>query len=148
MSMLGTVVTMSAFLNRCWLLADRVPTPLRWLAVVGCALLIFILSAQPGLKVSSDPGVDGPTRHLAHVVVYGLLTVLLGWSLAGRRALTARIAVAGAFLALAYGATDEWHQTFVPSRTGRPEDLVWDGIGAILGCVALLLVIRARREPA
>ncbi len=139
---------MSSFLTRCWLLADRVPTRLRWLAVLGCALFIFVLSAEPGLKVSSDPRVDSPARHLAHVAVYGLLTLLLGWALIDPRApaLTARIAGASAFLALAYGATDEWHQTFVPSRTGRLEDLIWDGLGAILGCVALLLVIGARRR--
>jgi VanZ like family len=142
----ATVARMVVFATRCWMVMDRVGVPLRWLAVLGCAALIFLLSAQPGLKISSDPGVDGPTRHLAHVAIYGVLTVLLGWALSGVRAPTIRIVLVSAVLALIYGATDEWHQTFVPARTGRAQDLVWDGLGAILGCLVLLLVVRGRRR--
>ena len=137
---------MTRFATRCWLLLDGVPVLARWLAVAVWALLIFVLSAQPGLRVSADPGVDGPTRHLAHVACYALLTGLIGWALAGHRTPTPRIALAAALLALLYGVTDEWHQTFVPSRTGRPEDLIWDGIGAAFGLVALSLVWRDSRR--
>ncbi len=104
--------------------------------------LIFFLSAQPGLRVSNDPGVDGPVRHLAHVGTYALLTLLIGWALAGHATPTTRSAVVSAVLALLYGVTDEWHQTYVPSRTGRPEDLIWDGLGAIAGLLVLLLIAR------
>ena len=105
--------------------------------------MIFVLSNQPGLAVSDDRGVDLPLRHLAHVVVYAALTVFVGWALAGARSPSRRVTAAAAVLALLYGVSDEWHQTFVPSRSGRPEDLVWDGIGVLIGAAVLLLTARA-----
>ena len=105
--------------------------------------MIFMLSNQPGLAVSDDPGVDMPLRHVAHIVVYAALTILTAWALAGSRSLTRAVIVVAGLLALLYGVTDEWHQTFVPSRSGRPEDLLWDGIGVLIGAAVLLLTARA-----
>jgi VanZ family protein len=139
---------MRSLLDRLWWSLDRVPTPARRLAPIGWAAVIFVLSGQPGLRVSDDPGVDLPTRHLAHVAAYALLTLLLGWALSGRGARpTPRTIGLSALLAVLYGVTDEWHQTFVPSRTGRVEDLVWDGLGALLGAMLLLAVSRAEDRP-
>ncbi|MBX3031576.1 MAG: VanZ family protein [Chloroflexi bacterium] len=138
---------MRTLIDRLWWSLDRVPTPARWCAVVGWATVIFVLSAQPGLRVSDDPGVDLPTRHLAHIAAYALLTLLLGWALAGRRRPTGRAITLAAVGALLYGVTDEWHQTFVPSRTGRVEDLVWDGIGVLLAAMLLTLVARTEDRP-
>jgi VanZ family protein len=40
----------------------------------------------------------------------------------------------GAFaIALLYAASDEWHQSFVPSRDGTLHDVIIDGAGAGLG---------------
>ena len=37
-------------------------------------------------------------------------------------------------LAIFYALTDEWHQSFVPGRTGHWQDaIIIDGIGVILG---------------
>ena len=58
-----------------------------------------------------------------------------------------RTAVAAALAALVYGVTDEWHQTMVPSRTGRPEDLVWDLVGATIAVGLIALVGRTRANP-
>ena len=33
-------------------------------------------------------------------------------------------------IAVAYGVTDEWHQSFVPNRHADPRDLAADAIGA------------------
>jgi VanZ family protein len=120
--------------------ALRVPTPVRWLAVAAWAALIFLASNQPGLAVSDDPGVDKPMRHLAHIAVYAGLTVLVAWALAGRRLPSPRIALVSGLVALLYGVTDEWHQTMVPTRTGRPEDLVWDALGALIAVGAIVIV--------
>ncbi len=123
---------MSLLVDRLVAVALRVPTPLRWLAVLAWAVMIFLASNQQGLAVSDDPGVDRPLRQVAHIGVYAVLTILLTWALSGSRVPSLRLAVTCGLLALLYGVTDEWHQTFVPTRMGRPEDLVWDGLGALV----------------
>lgn len=131
---------MSSFVDRLVELALRAPVPLRWMALVAWASTIFLASDQPGLAISDDPGVDRPFRHGAHVVVYAGLTLLLIWALTGRRIPSPRLVIGCGLLAVLYGVTDEWHQTMVPTRTGRAEDLVWDGLGAAIAVGAVLLV--------
>jgi VanZ family protein len=46
-------------------------------------------------------------------------------------------------LAVAYGLTDEFHQSFVPDRNGRLDDVVTDAIGAAVGVVVAWLVLSA-----
>ena len=40
---------------------------------------------------------------------------------------------------------DEWHQTFLPSRTGRVADVVLDGTAALTAQVVIFLWLRLRR---
>lgn len=134
---------MRALAGRIWGQGDRVPVAVRWFAVALWAGMIFVLSNQPGLAVSDDRGVDLTLRHLAHIVVYAVLTVLLGWALAGPRVPSRRVVVVAGVVAFLYGISDEWHQTFVPSRTGQAVDLIWDGIGVFIGGVILWTVMRA-----
>ncbi len=79
---------------------------------------IFVLSAQPGLRVSNDVSVDGPIRHVAHVIVYATLALLLLWA-AGALSTGWRtgLAVLAGIVAFLYGITDEVHQKFVPDGT-------------------------------
>jgi VanZ family protein len=123
-----------------------VPTPLRWLAVVAWAGLIFMASNQPGLAVSDDPAVDRPLRQVAHMAVYAVLTLLLAWAMSGSRPTSARTALAAGVLALLYGVTDEWHQTMVPTRHGRPEDLIWDGLGIAIAMGTIVLINATVRD--
>ncbi len=104
---------------------------------------IFMASNQPGLAVSDDPGVDRPLRHLAHVAVYAVLTALLVWALTGPRVPSPRLALLGGMLAVLYGVTDEVHQAMVPTRMGRPVDVAWDGLGAAIAVIVVVLVGRA-----
>jgi VanZ family protein len=107
--------------------------------------VIFLLSAQPGLKVSSDASVDGPARDLAHIGAYALLAVLFVHAL-GRlgRPVTPAVAITAFALAVLYGITDEIHQSFVPDRTGTLVDIGWDALGAAIGVSAAWLVGRLR----
>ena len=107
--------------------------------------LIFVLSAQPGLRVSDDVSVDGPIRHVAHVVVYAILALLLLWAFdAFSTDWRTRLALIAGLLAFLYGITDELHQLTVPNRTGQAFDLVWDGLGSGIGVVIGLALARRR----
>lgn len=112
---------------------------MRALAPLALMGLIFFLSAQPDLD--SGLGVwDTILRKLAHFGVYGALTLLWVWAL---RPATARALPLAAAIALAYAATDEYHQSFVAGRTGSPIDVAIDAAGVI----AALAPLRLRRQP-
>src|ERR671938_1841545 len=100
---------------------------LLWAPPLALMATIFVLSAQPDL--SSGLGVwDTIGRKLIHMAEYALLVFL--WWRALRTVFPERRAVAIAFaIALAYSATDEWHQTFVEGRHGTPVDVAIDTVG-------------------
>jgi VanZ family protein len=116
--------------------------------------VIFLLSAQSGLRISSDAGVDGPLRHLAHIGAYGILAVLVvhGLSALDER-LTFRIALTAVSMSVLYGVSDEIHQGFVPDRMANPIDVGYDAVGAAAGVAIAWALIRlgardrAREEP-
>ena len=79
-------------------------------------------------------------RKAAHVTEYAILALLLYRAM--RRTLErspeiwCRQCAGWAFgIALIYAASDEWHQSFVPSRGGTIHDVLIDGAGAALGLV-------------
>ena len=95
---------------------SRFAPPLALMAV------IYALSAQPDLN-SGLGAIDFVGRKLIHMTEYGLLFLL--WL----RALRWRSPLAAAVIAVAYSATDEFHQTFVEGRHGTPVDVLIDSLG-------------------
>ncbi|MDX6631137.1 MAG: hypothetical protein QOH00_3383 [Gaiellales bacterium] len=108
--------------------------PLLWMAV------IFALSAQHGGGHLAPAEVV--LRKLAHVTEYFVLTALLLRAL--RRSGLTPAVLAATGVALAYAASDEWHQSFVPGRTATPRDVAIDGLGIAL---AAIVVSRTRLLP-
>ena len=102
----------------------------RWVVLGGYAACIFALSSIPGQALHKVQVSD----KLIHIGEYGLLGLLMC------RALTAqlptwprlRITLLGFLLAIFYGATDEFHQLFVPARSAELADLAADSVGAAL----------------
>jgi VanZ family protein len=124
---------------------DPIAVLLRWAPAVLWAALIFTLSSMSGLP--APPG--GLTDKHAHFVTYAVLCGLLVWGLTNRAPgrTTWSVAAVAAVLATLYGASDEWHQSFVPGREVSALDLGADAIGAVLAAVGLRAwaIIRARR---
>lgn len=89
-------------------------------------------------QASASPSAAVPGRgwdKLLHFLAYGLLAVLMLRALADGdpgRAGWRRTTVA-AILAILYGLTDEWHQSFVPGRLAEGADVVADAAGALAG---------------
>ena len=119
----------------------------RWLAVVAWMAVIFALSSVSGLRVSQDAEVDRPIRTLAHVAAFGLLGGLVLYALCAN----ARPTIARAVLAMAittlYAAGDELHQSLVPDRSGRAQDVAIDALGALAGLTVAWLVLRRGAGP-
>ena len=126
----------------------RNPT-LWWSLVVAWFITLFLLSSMPKLP----PGPKIPFEDkIAHTVYYslGAACVYLARRL-GRSPSTGRAAVVAAVLfCMAVGAFDEWHQTFVPNRSGNdPFDWLADTLGGFVGSLlgwAALRVVRVRNS--
>ena len=98
-----------------------------WLPVVVWAAVIFAFSSIPSLSTGLGTW-DYVLRKCAHVTEYAILAFLL------RRALGRDLP---AFLfGVAYAASDELHQRFVPGRHASPVDVGIDAIGLGLGILA------------
>lgn len=89
-------------------------------------------------------------RKVAHVTEYAILA-WLAWRLflavqrtqASSRPLRAAVFAWG--VSVLYAVTDEWHQTFVPTRVGTPWDVLIDAAGAAFGLALAGLWWRWRR---
>lgn len=117
-----------------------------WLPVAGWCLLIFALSAFP-LRVGTGaiPGGD----KAAHVGEYAVLGFLLARALRATRPGPGggAIVATAALLGTLYGASDEFHQSFVPERTATLGDLAADAAGSLLGAIVRAVTSRASPAP-
>jgi VanZ family protein len=108
------------------------------------AALIFWASSQPNPFPFVPEGILSRDK-LLHAAAYAVLAGLLGAALAARGLGEGRAVALAALLAAAYGASDEWHQSFVPGRRADLADLAADAAGAIAGAAAAVLASRAPR---
>jgi VanZ family protein len=129
-----------------------------WLPVLAWMIFIFIgstdlLSAEhtsryigpflhwfaPNVSDATIGTVQLVVRKCAHLTEYAVLGVLLYRAL---RRFAPALIVAGI-----YAAFDEFHQSFVTTRTASPWDVAIDCLGAFLG-LCLWRLFRNRRQPA
>lgn len=99
-----------------------------WILVILYVALIFYLSSGP---ITVDlPGSD----KLYHMVEYGMLSFLLYNALSSsfKKEYPWKIALLAIILTVLYGISDEFHQSFVPTRDSDLYDVVADASGAIL----------------
>ncbi|MFM9032630.1 MAG: VanZ family protein [Opitutaceae bacterium] len=109
-----------------WFTAER----RAWLWPVVIMVLIFTASSRSSVAGPRITHFD----KVVHFSVYGLLGTLACRAMRGRsKAWWALLAVS------AFGATDEWHQYFVPGRSSELGDWIADTAGA---GVAILLYCR------
>lgn len=110
---------------------------------VAWAALIFWASSQPHPFPFVPAGLFSHDK-LLHAAAYALLGGLVRGALGSTRldpSLASALAIA---VAAAYGASDEWHQRFVPNRMADGADLLADAIGAVLGVATAALILRRR----
>jgi len=110
-----------------------------WGPVIVVAGAIFTFS-----HLSHPPSPPGAPDWLLHGLEYGLLGLLLARALAGglHGRLSRRRAALTMVLGVLYGATDEWHQSFIPGRQVEAGDLLADSAGTLLGLAAAAMALR------
>jgi VanZ family protein len=84
-------------------------------------------------------------RKLGHLTEYGLLGLLNFRALRGeRRGIRGAWLIGAVALATGVACIDEIRQSFVPSRTGSPVDVLWDTAGAAIAQAAIAIRLRRR----
>jgi VanZ family protein len=142
---------------------------LRWLPLVAWMVVVFLFSSDL-FSVGRTSGVLSSflkwlmsdatpelidrcifaIRKLAHALEYAVLA-LLAWralggpDIDGFRPWIWNRAARAWLIAAVYAASDEWHQSFVPSRGAAVVDVLIDATGAALALAFLALVARMLR---
>jgi len=85
-------------------------------------------------------------RKLAHITEFGVFSVTVFRGIrSGRPGWRLDWAVSTFFVALAFAALDEWHQSFVPVRQASARDVAIDALGAMLAQVLVWAYANWRR---
>jgi len=84
-------------------------------------------------KLDALETLDHIVRKGAHITEFAMLAAALAWPLRKSGLKGYRLAVASIGLAAIYAMTDEFHQTFVPGRSGELKDVGIDTVGALIG---------------
>jgi hypothetical protein len=103
-----------------------------WFPVAGCMTVIFYASTLPGSDIPSL----FPFQDIAfHLFIYALLAFSLARALRNKyiNISAAKLVFLVLVFGIIYGASDEFHQMFVPKRSASFFDLLIDGIGSLTG---------------
>ena len=115
-----------------------------WLPPVIWAGLIFAASSFPTRGL---PPLIPHADKVAHFIIYGILALLLYRAFRTERRVGALAAVLlSVLIASAYGALDEFHQSFVPSRSTDVFDWMADTLGALFASTCLAFIRRQTRS--
>lgn len=136
-----------------------------WLPVLGWMLLIAIASTDlmsaehtsrlirpfmrlcfPDISPATVATVQISLRKAAHLAEYAVLALLLRRALVlPARRVRWGLAFGIVVVCFCYASLDEFHQSFVASRTGAAADVLIDTFGALFGLAAYELVAVASR---
>jgi VanZ family protein len=133
-----------------------------WLPVLAWMIFIFIgstdlLSAEhtsryigpflrwlaPNISDATISSVQLVVRKCAHLTEYAILAALLSRAFRQHRDRVLGLAFLAAAL---YAVLDEFHQSFVASRTASAWDVAIDCAGAVIGLLVYLKIENARRR--
>jgi VanZ family protein len=101
----------------------------RWSPAIFLCAVIFVMSSLPGADFSTNKGENFAIRKVLHVLEYTVL--YLAFYRASKKKFLAFV------LTVVFAISDEWHQTFIPGRTGKIQDILIDSIGAGFGGIIL-----------
>ena len=118
-----------------------------WVPPLLYMALIFVVSSlkQPQLPMPKFEWLA--IDKLYHFIEYAILGTLLAWAFVKARPSVVpskQIWLTAATLSILYGASDEWHQTFVPGRCATLADWVADVLGSIAGVLAVYLYYKKK----
>ena len=126
---------------------SNMTVPVRWLFVLLFAASFLMLAVMPLEAMLRDPAGLGRSPFLrlladlpmvpqiVHLGTFAGLTFLCAWALQPLASIRASLVVAFV-VAFTFGGLVELIQLFIPGRDSDLSDVVLNGIGALVGCLA------------
>jgi VanZ family protein len=135
---------------------------LKYLALIAWLIVIFLFSNQVATNSSQLSGevvnaikpwfqsipesiLTFLTRKSAHIGLYFVLGVLTYNVALEYRLRTKQQVIYSWLFVMAYAMTDEFHQMFVPGRSGEARDVLIDAVAGLLGIGLYWIIKRANR---
>lgn len=112
-------------------------------------LVPFLRWIDPQISFATLNAIQLGIRKLGHLTEYAILAMLLWRALRSGTRWQMKMSILFLVAALAsaiFAASDEFHQSFVPSRTASPNDVMIDICGALIGLLSCLM-FAARKRP-
>ena len=106
----------------------------------------FLRWFAPDISDATVASVQLVVRKGAHLTEYAILAALLYRAFRQNQPRVGRAFVMSFFIAAVYAALDEFHQSFIASRTGSPWDVLIDCAGALAGVFIYWRMIRDRKS--
>jgi VanZ family protein len=112
-------------------------------------LVPFLRWFDPQISFATLNAIQFGIRKLGHLTEYAILAMLLWRALRGTLASTRNLAIASlVFMVSAlFAASDEFHQSFIPTRTSSAHDVMIDCLGALVAVSICALLALRRNAP-
>ena len=116
---------------------------LRFIPAIIIILIIWYWSDIPGLKSEYTPIIDFFLRKGAHILEYALLYLALFWAFLPQSIFTLSlnqfdlVHIQSFIIGFMATLLDEWHQTWVPGREGKPLDIGFDILGFLFAYILI-----------
>src|SRR5438552_18882821 len=113
-------------------------------------LIPFLRWLDPQISLQAILAIHFTLRKVGHFTEYAILAALLWRALRGTfSAINKATLTSCAFLvAAAFAMSDEYHQSFVPTRTASAHDVMIDCIGALVAVLLCTLFTRTGAQQA
>jgi VanZ family protein len=109
----------------------KLTAALRWAPSLFLMALIFYVSSLPATDIPDLGWADVVAKKIGHALGFGLLSITYLCAISTQLKRPKRYWLAW-LLTVAYGLTDEFHQSFVPSRNASLLDVGIDAAGAAI----------------
>jgi VanZ family protein len=101
------------------------------------------IELTPEKQLSVIEFIHTPIRKLGHLTEYGMLAVTVAFPLyAFHRKRRWKLVLWTEGICIFYACTDEFHQLFVPERSGQITDVLIDSIGITVGILFFFLFLK------
>ena len=113
-------------------------------------LVPFLRWINPQISFATLNAIQLGIRKLGHLTEYAILAMLLWRALRSGTRWQVKMSILFLVAALAsaiFAASDEFHQSFVPSRTASPTDVMIDICGTLIG-LSICWMFAKRRSSA